>query len=46
MELLNEQVNKIEGVLDILKTKFGEEYEDEVNYLSIVVENLKNQELK
>ena len=42
MELLKEQVNKIEDVLNVLRTQFGGEYEDEENYLSIVVDNLKN----
>ena len=34
--------NKIEEVLTVLRTQFGEEFEDEENYLSIVVDNLKN----
>lgn len=42
IELLKEQVNKIEEVLDVLRTQFGGEFEDEENYLSIVVDNLKN----
>ncbi len=42
VELLKEQTNKIEEVLTILQTQFGEEFEDEENYLSIVVDNLKN----
>ena len=41
-ELLKEQTNKIEEVLTVLRTQFGEEFEDEENYLSIVVDNLKN----
>lgn len=28
-----EQVNKIEKVLDVLRTQFGEEFEDEVRLL-------------
>lgn len=40
--LLKEQVNKIEEVLNVLRTQFGGEFEDEENYLSIVVDNLKN----
>ena len=42
VELLKEQTNKLEEVLTVLRTQFGEEFEDEENYLSIVVDNLKN----
>lgn len=42
VELLKEQTNKTEEVLTVLRTQFGEEFEDEENYLSIVVDNLKN----
>lgn len=35
-ELLNEQANKIADVLNVLRTHFEEEYEDEINYLEIV----------
>lgn len=42
VELLKEQTNKIEEGLTVLRTQFGEEFEDEENYLSIVVDNLKN----
>ena len=42
VELIKEQTNKIEEVLTVLRTQFGEEFEDEENYLSIVVDNLKN----
>lgn len=42
IELLKEQTNKIEEVLTVLRTQFGEKFEDEENYLSIVVDNLKN----
>lgn len=42
IELLKEQVNKIEEVLNVLRAQFGGEFEDEENYLSIVVDNLKN----
>lgn len=42
VELLKEQTNKIEEVLTVLRTQFGEEFEDEENYLSIVADNLKN----
>lgn len=31
-ELLMEQANKIEDVLNVLRTQFGEDYEDEINY--------------
>lgn len=31
-----EQANKIEDVLNVLRTQFGEDYEDEINYLEIV----------
>lgn len=41
VELLKEQTNKIEEVLTVLRTQFGEEFEDEENYLSIVVDNHK-----
>lgn len=39
-ELLKEQANKIEEVLNVLRTQFGEDFEDEVNYLEIVKNNL------
>ncbi len=38
--LLAEQANKIEEVLNVLRTQFGGEFEDEVNYLEIVKESL------
>ncbi len=38
--LLAEQANKIEEVLNVLCAQFGGEFEDEVNYLKIVKENL------
>mgnify|MGYP004499488099 FL=1 len=41
-ELLMEQANKIAEVVNVLRTQFGEDFEDEVNYLEIVVDNLKN----
>lgn len=41
VELLKEQTNKIEEVLIVLRTQFGEEFEDEEIYLSIVVDNHK-----
>ena len=42
VELLKEQTNKIEEVLIVLRTQFGEEFEDEEIYLCIVVDNHKN----
>lgn len=42
VELLKEQTNKMEEVLIVLRTQFGEEFEDEEIYLSIVVDNHKN----
>ena len=41
-ELLMEQANKIEEVLHVLRTQFGEDYEDEINYLEIVKGKLSN----
>lgn len=41
-KLLKEQANKIESVLNVLRTQFGEGFEDEVNYLEIVKSNLVN----
>lgn len=40
-ELLKEQANKIEDVLNVLRTQFGEDFEDEVNYLEIVKKELE-----
>lgn len=40
-ELLMEQANKIADVLNVLRTQFGDEFEDEVNYLEIVKGNLE-----
>lgn len=39
--LLMEQANKIADVLNVLCTQFGDEFEDEVNYLEIVKGNLE-----
>ena len=36
-----EQVNKIESVLNVLRTQFGEEFEGEVNCLEIVKKGLE-----
>lgn len=38
--LLAGQAKKIEEVLNVLRTQFGGEFEDEVNYLEIVKANL------
>ena len=45
-ELLNEQANKIEDVLNVLRTQFGEDYEDEINYLEIVKKRLEEASIK
>lgn len=37
-----EQVNKIEDVLNVLRTQFGGNYQDEINFLEIVKGNLSN----
>lgn len=41
-ELLMEQANKIENVLNVLRTQFGGDFEDEVNYLEIVKKGLED----
>ena len=41
-ELLMEQVNKIEDVLNVLRTQFGGNYQDEIDFLEIVKGNLSN----
>ena len=40
-KIFAEQASKIEEVINVLRTQFGEEYDDELNYLSIVKDNLK-----
>jgi len=45
-ELLIEQANKIEDVLNVLRTQFGEDYEDEINYLKIVKKRLEEASVK
>lgn len=40
-ELLKEQANKIESILNVLRTQFGEDYEDGINYLEIVKKGLE-----
>ena len=39
--LLNEQANKIEEVVNVFRTQFGEDFENEVNYLEIVKKGLE-----
>lgn len=39
--LLLQQANKIEEVLNVLRLQFGDEFEDEINYLDIVKKNLE-----
>ena len=45
-ELLKEQANKIEDVLNVLRTQFGEDYEDKINYLEIVKKRLEEASIK
>ena len=45
-ELLMEQAKKIESVLNVLRTQFGEDFEDEVNYLEIVKKRLEEASAK
>ncbi|MGN0000390.1 MAG: hypothetical protein ACI35U_03680 [Marinilabiliaceae bacterium] len=45
-ELLIEQANKIEDVLNVLRTQFGEDYEDKINYLEIVKKRLEEASIK
>lgn len=40
-QLLEEQAKKIQEVINVLQTQFGEDYEDEINYLNIVKGNLR-----
>lgn len=40
--LLIEQANKIEDMLNVLRTQFGGDYGDEINFLEIVKGNLSN----
>lgn len=39
-DLLHEQVNKIDEVIKVQTEQFGDDFEDEVNYLEIVKGNL------
>lgn len=45
-ELLKEQANKIVDVINVLRTQFGEEFEDDVNYLEIVKKELEEASAK
>lgn len=38
--LLVEQVEKIKDVMNVLNQQFAEDFEDEKNFLSIVMDNL------
>ncbi len=40
-ELLMEQANNITEVVNVLRTQFDEDFEDEVNYLEIVKKGLE-----
>ncbi len=40
-KLLQEQANKIDEVLTVLRADYGDAYADEINYLEIVKNNLK-----
>ncbi len=40
-DLLQEQVNKIDDVIKVLTEKFGDDFEDELNYLAIVKANIE-----
>ncbi len=40
-DLLDEQVNKIDDVIKVLTEKFGDNFEDELNYLAIVKANIE-----
>lgn len=39
-KLLLEQASKIADVINVLRTQFDDEYEDEINFLEIVKGNL------
>lgn len=45
-ELLMEQANKIAEVVKVLRTQFGEDFEDEVSYLEIVKKGLEEASAK
>ena len=40
-DLLHEQINKIDDVIKVLTDKFGDDFEDELNYLAIVKTNIE-----
>lgn len=40
-DLPDEQVNKIDDVIKVLTEKFGDNFEDELNYLAIVKANIE-----
>lgn len=44
--LLAEQANKIDKLINVLRTQFGNAFEDEINYLEIVKGNLSNTQSK
>ncbi len=39
-KLLQEQANKIDEVIKVMTEQFGEDFEDEVNYLELVKGNI------
>lgn len=41
-DLLMEQANKIDEILNVLKTDFGDDFEDEINYLEIIKNSFKS----
>ena len=41
-DLLQEQANKRDEVIKVLTEQFGGDFEDEVNYLEIVKDNIKS----
>ena len=41
-DLLQEQANKIDEVIKVLTEQFGGDFEDEVNYLEMVKDNIKS----
>ena len=42
-ETLIEQTHKIDEILNVLRAKFENDFEDEINYLEIVKNNLLDQ---
>lgn len=41
-DLLMEQAKKIEEILNVLRTDFGDNFEDEKNYLEIIKNSFKS----